>query len=371
MKKKILFGIGAILIIGCMLFVLTGCDNKENNTNNSTSNNASNQQNSTKTADHKIYKYVKMSSDVASNLLYSATSLFGDTFYVHEGEKYYKPCIIAEFDTETGKATKATLYVFFRDYEDNENVNNAIENYNSSSSESKKYYTNIQKGRIPNENEVSYLSVDLTIDSYIYTQFIDTYIIKSQDIENYKDRIYYSRLYNYSSNPPHEEGANCFEETLEGIRIEWSDDAINPLSDTKEMTETNTVLQDNNNNEQSNNEVIDNTINDELNDNTEDMKEKLVGTWEYTVPDDIEDTYENPGDIYTYTFRSNGTAKFSHFKKWSQLTDEWEFSKYEYDGNKFRMVEKLDDGDYNIIEHEITLNDGSFKEKDTGRTYNK
>ena len=245
MKKKIIVLISVGLIILGMMFFLTGCVNNENNTKSSTS---TSENSSTKKADHKIYKYVKMSSDTGSNLLYSTNSLFGDTFYTYEGNKYYKPCIIAEFDTETGKATKATLYLFFRDDESNEYVNKAIEKYNTSTSESKKYFTNVQKGRVPNESEVSYLSVDLTIDSYIYTQFIDSYIIKSQDIEKYKDEVYYSRLYNYSSNPPHEEGVNCFEETLEGIRIEWSDSEINPLSDTKEMTETNTVTQDNNSN---------------------------------------------------------------------------------------------------------------------------
>ena len=254
MKKKILLGIAILTILSCMLFVLTGCNNNEN----SADNNGGSSNTSTKKVDHKVYKYVKMSSDTASGLLYSTNSLFGDTFYVHEKDKYYKPCIIAEFDTETGKATKATLYLFFKEYENNdEYVNKAMEKYNSSSNEAKKNYTNIQKGKVPGETEVSYISVDLKIDSYIYTQFIDTYIIKSQDIEKYKDKVYYSRLYNYSSNPPHEEGANCFEETLEGIRIEWSDNKINPLSDTKQMTETTS----------SNNSINTNTINNTTNNN--------------------------------------------------------------------------------------------------------
>ena len=118
------------------------------------------------------------------------------------------------------------LFAFFIDNTDDEWVDKAIEKYESSSSKSKGSFTNVKKGRV--NEEVSYLSADLDIDSYIFTQFIDTYIIKSQDIEKYKDEIYYSRLYNYSSNPPHEEGDNYFEETLEGIRIEWSDNEIKP-----------------------------------------------------------------------------------------------------------------------------------------------
>lgn len=236
MKNKIILGISIFLVTGLMLFTFTGCDNKGNNAQNNNSNASSNT--NAKKPEHKIYKYVKMSSDAATGLLYSVTSLFGDTFYVKTGEKYYKPSIVAEFDTETGKAKKATLYIFFRDNEDNEYLEKAVEKFNSSSNDAKKNYTNLQKGRVPNETEVSYLSVDLKIDSYIYTQFIDSYIIKSQDIERYKDRIYFSRLYNYSSNPPHEESENAFEETLEGIRIEWSDSEIDPLKDTKEMAET-------------------------------------------------------------------------------------------------------------------------------------
>ena len=45
-------------------------------------------------------------------------------------------------------------------------------------------------------------------------------------LKDYKDRIYYSRLYNYEQKPPVYEGDNYFEETLEGIRIEWSDSEI-------------------------------------------------------------------------------------------------------------------------------------------------
>ena len=120
------------------------------------------------------------------------------------------------------------------DGEDDENVNKALEKYNNSTSEYKKYFTNVQKGRI-NES-VTYLSADLGVDGNIFTQYIDSYIINSQDIDKYKDKIYYSRLYNYSSNPPHEEGSNYFEETLEGIRIEWSDSEIAPLTGTKNMT---------------------------------------------------------------------------------------------------------------------------------------
>ena len=122
---------------------------------------------------------------------------------------------------------------------------------------------------------------------------------------------------------------------------------------------------------QPNNEIIDDTTDDEPTNNTGDLKQKLIGTWKYTVPDSADDIYEYPGDIYTYTFRSNGTAEFTHFKAWSLVTDEYSFSSYEYDGKKIRMVEELSIGGANVIEHEITLSGSGFREKDTGRTYHK
>lgn len=214
-------------MIVCMTFILTGCGNNENNTSGGTENSGTfggTNNSSAKKPNHKIYKYIKISSDNSNNLLYSVTGLFDNPSVVSRGETYYKPCIVAEFDTETGKATKATYYAFFIDYEDDQWVNKSIEKYNNSSSEAKKYFTNVQKGRV--SDEISYLSADIDVNSYQFTQFIDTYLIKSQDIEKYKDEVYYSRLYNYPTTPPCEVGDNYFEESLEQTRIDWSDSQI-------------------------------------------------------------------------------------------------------------------------------------------------
>lgn len=251
MNKKLFLIIGCSIIVICIVIAIIVVNNN-NNSNNTTgqnqSNNSSyaNSNSSTKKPDHKIYKYVKMSSDNSSTLLYSVTSLFDNPGDVSSGDVYYKPTIIAEFDTETGKATKATFYAFFLDGEDDENVNKALQKYNNSTSEYKKYFTNVHKDRV--NSEISCLVADLDVNANLYTQYIDSYILDSQDIDKYKDRIYYSRLYNYSTTPPHEEGSNFFEESLEGIRIEWSDNEItvfkksNNTSDISNTTNTvNTV----------------------------------------------------------------------------------------------------------------------------------
>ena len=214
MKKKL---INIILLIS--IFMVTGCGitiNINNDRNHRIEDN--------KKIDHKIYKYMKVSSANGSNLLYVITSVFGETSEVSSGDTYYRPTILFEFDTNTGNAIKAKFYTFFIDYEDDEWVNQALDKYNNSSNEYKKYYTNVSKGRV-NDN-ISYLTCDIDLSGYLFTQFIDTYLVKGQDIEKYKDEIYYSRLYNYSTTPPVEVGDNYFEESLEGIRIEWSDSII-------------------------------------------------------------------------------------------------------------------------------------------------
>lgn len=215
MKKIVL----ALLVV-VSLFTVTGCNSEIKNNQNNNGNSNQNE----KKADHKIYKYMKISSDNAFNLLYNANYLFDDLSVVSNGDIQYKPCLIVEFDTKTGKAIKAKFYAFFLDYEDNEWVNKAIEKYDSSTLKSKNNYANVKKGRV-NDN-VSYLSADINVSSHEFTQFISTYLIEGQDIDKYKDEVFFSRLYNYDSEPPHEEGENYFEESLESSRIEWSDSKI-------------------------------------------------------------------------------------------------------------------------------------------------
>ncbi len=245
MNKAVLWGICGVATVGLAAVTYMSLSNKNLDVNNGAmsdnTNNGTGVETTAQKPEHKIYKYTKMSASVGGVLIYPSASLFGDVGEVSSGDIYYKPCIVAEFDTTTGKATKATFYAFFLDYEDDEWVNKAMEKYENSSSESKAKVTNVRKGRV--SDNVSYLAADLDVNSYVFTQFIDTYIIHGQDIDKYKDEIFFSRLYNYSSEPPHSEGENFFEETLEGIRLEWSDTEFDPLSGIKQVSET-TVVDD-------------------------------------------------------------------------------------------------------------------------------
>ena len=213
----LLFTIGIVVVVGSII-----ANNAKNNENIDISNYSEN--NTKNKPDHKIYKYVKVTSSNSSSLIYASRTIFDDPSTVSYGNDTYKPCLIAEFDTETGKATKVTFYAFFLDYSNYEWVDKAIDKYNNSTSDYKKYYTNVQKGRV--DEHVTYLSVSVDPQCRQYDQYIQSYIVESQNIEKYKDSVYYSRLYNYSTPPRCESGENYFEESLEGFRVEWSDEEI-------------------------------------------------------------------------------------------------------------------------------------------------
>lgn len=212
MKKKI------ILILLVVSLFVTGCNNQNSNgTNNSGKNN------SVKKLDHKVYKYMKISASTSNQLYYYAEYAFDDPSVVGYADTKYNPCLIVEFDTNTGSAKKVTYYGFFLDYEEDEWVNKAIEKYETSSDKVKKEVSNVKKGRV-NDN-VSYLKADIIPGSYAYDQYVQA-LFKEQDIEKYKKDVYFDNLYNYEKAPDHEEGDNYFEDAISSLRIEWSDSEI-------------------------------------------------------------------------------------------------------------------------------------------------
>ena len=212
--KKIIF------LMLCLLIV-TGCNANKTNLEN---NNNTNANNNVSKLDHKVYKYMRISTDNTSGLINNGY-IFGDPSGVGHLDKTYNPTLLVEFDTVTGKASKVTLYAFFLDNPDTtEWVDKAEESFNEKAGSYKKDFGAIQKGRV--NDFVTYLKVDINPASYIYNQYLETYLFYEQDIEKYKDEIYYSRLYNYSTTPEVKVGDNYFEESLEHIKIEWSDNSF-------------------------------------------------------------------------------------------------------------------------------------------------
>ncbi len=199
-----------IIAILLTLLVVTGCTKDE--TNNTI--NAGNE------PDHKIYKYMLIKAPNTSGLIYSAY-IFDDPSTIGYQDDYYKPTLLVTFDTKTGKATSVKLYAFFLDYEDDEWVNKSIEKFNEAGNDTKKKFTNLTKGRV-NDN-VSYLTCDIDPFSYSIEATISTYLIENQDIEKYKNYVYYDRLYNYDPDPAAVVTDNSFYETITDVSIEYSD----------------------------------------------------------------------------------------------------------------------------------------------------
>ena len=212
MKKRYL-----IILILTISLLLTGCGKNSENNNNQSGDYTTTK----KVADHKIYKYMKMSSPNGTSLINNIEYTFDYMSVVGYGDTSYNPCMLVEYDTETGKATNVKFYSFFLDHTPSyEWVDKAIEKYESSSSKDKENYSNVEKGRV--NDEVTYISFNVKVDSYYYEQFIRN-LIEDQDIEKYKKDVYYDNLYNYSTTPEVKDESNLFYTTLTGVTIEWSD----------------------------------------------------------------------------------------------------------------------------------------------------
>ena len=210
MKRKILV---LLFVIGSLL-TLTGCEKKEGGSSSEPTTTA-------KQLDHKVYKYMRITSNNAMDLYLQSEYMFDGLYDVGYKDDTYQPTLLVEFDTTTGKATKVTLYSFFLDDESNEWVNKAIDKCESSTSSYKKDILSLKKGRV--NSGVSYLEASINPDSYAFEQHLDTYLFDEQDIETYIDRVYTSQLYNYSTTPEKKQGDNYFWTTLTSTKIEWSD----------------------------------------------------------------------------------------------------------------------------------------------------
>lgn len=82
----------------------------------------------------------------------------------------------------------------------------------------------------------------------------------------------------------------------------------------------------------------------------------LVGTW--VCNDFNEDTGFN-GSI-TMTFHSSGTMDYTVYHGWSGVTDEYEFTKYSFDGKTIHASYKLDTGESMVLDMDIAMGTGSF-----------
>lgn len=210
------------ILILFTLVVLVGCGNSQG-TNDDV---VEVEQDVTTKIDHEIYKYMKISCNLTKRLYYTADDLFtinggGATI---DGENV-NPCLLVEFDTTTGKAVNVTLYKFFSEYDDTW-VDAAIEAFELSEYEYKSFITNVTKGRV--NEATTYLSCTIDPDAYDFEPAIGQLLIR-QDIEHYKNSVYFDSLGVYGENKPsYEEGDNYFYNEISYSKIEWGNTEFKP-----------------------------------------------------------------------------------------------------------------------------------------------
>ena len=179
-------------------------------------------------ADHKIYKYVRISS-VASNRIYEPFDyFFGDYAstawrFGRDGDSYC-PYIIVEFDTNTGNASQVQYYEFYKDtsypsdVEAKVNASIAVyEEYKQSDHPYAKDVTNINSGLI--SEKIAYLTANINPESSGFEQHIMG-LLKGQDIECYKKSAFYDSSYNFMWCEDTEDHFIC---EPDYTMIEWSD----------------------------------------------------------------------------------------------------------------------------------------------------
>lgn len=199
-----------LICLVCLVSLLSGCGSSKN-----------------KDGIH-VYEYMKLSGDRLSNLINNINNYFGNIMYVvgDNGDEY-NPEVLLEFDTSTGKCFKATLYLFYKmwgDPNDKPLEDVAIDVFNSNTDEDKKDFGKINKGKV--NDKISYIYVEINPESSLFTENISNYILKKQDINKYKNEVFYNKLEGLEEKPKSKEDKNYFEESLVGTRLEWSDKEI-------------------------------------------------------------------------------------------------------------------------------------------------
>ena len=172
--------------------------------------------------DKHFYETVRIIA-FADAMVPSMTGLMENDFGFGE----HLPTITFHYDTKTGMAEKAeyATYYSYSPYGENEFLQMDMEAL-SGDSELCSRFSNI-KTEVMEEDEVTKLSFDIDISTY-FTHFdphINLYFVeREQDIEGYKNAVYYERIDNYlDPKPTCEEGEGFFYDQISCRRIEWED----------------------------------------------------------------------------------------------------------------------------------------------------
>lgn len=190
--KKVLILMTTMLVI----LTLTGCDSKENN--NGTNNNGGN----TNVNDTTYYKTVKITEYDGNSLMYGLSSFgflsgAGEEKYSSDGIWLYREygnSLVLQYDTKTGECTSANLelYVTEKDIADE-----IIENMKGDSELANK----ISDEKVEKVKDYVYvIKAKVDISKYVaeFDQYINTYLIPIQRIDDYKNAVHYDLLSNYT-----------------------------------------------------------------------------------------------------------------------------------------------------------------------------
>ena len=173
-------------------------------------------------ADKHFYKTVRIIA-FADAMVPSMTGLMENDFGFGE----HLPTITFHYNTTTGMVERAEYATFYSysPYGENEFLQMDMEAL-SGDSELCSRFSNI-KTDVMEEEEVTKLSFDIDISTYFphFDPLINLYFVeREQDIEGYKNAVYYDRIDNYlDPKPTCEDGEGFFYDQISCRRIEWED----------------------------------------------------------------------------------------------------------------------------------------------------
>lgn len=222
--KKI---INLVMILLSMI-ILTGCGNKDLNSNNDNSDQSINKDIENNQSDITYYKTVKVTEYTGNRLMYGLSSFgslngAGEEKYTDDGAYIYREygnSLILKYDTTNGKCISADLELYVTS---EDTANEIIDNMKGDS----ELATKINNEKIEQIKEDVYvIKAKVDISNYVteFDQYINTYLIQTQKIEDFKNAVHYDRLSNYtdpSNNIYVEDTDNHFYSNIEDFALDW------------------------------------------------------------------------------------------------------------------------------------------------------
>ena len=239
MKKTLLF----LLTVTIIALTLTACGEKsaknssttaakapntqaafspESDIGDSETDESDNSESESEGTDRHIYKTVRIIGDTYAMIPY-ISSILDNTL----GYEDHLPTLTFHYNVDTGKAESAEFTTYFP--ADGLNTEDFINSAIDSLSEDNEFCSRLSNIRteVKDSENVTALTFDIDISTYFtyFDQYINMFFVEGQqNIEGYKQDVYYSRVDNYyDPKPSCEDGKNYFYDQISGLRVEWED----------------------------------------------------------------------------------------------------------------------------------------------------